>query len=187
MESLLGPERSYFVRITPKDETSFDDMVNIIDSILLIKKYFICYETASRPHYHLCLFCHRTPEALRYQLKKYIEGQVYISGKEIQSQVKAIAYCMKDGNWRQRNINILDIMTAKAISKPKENFDTDLEKLTSNETLSLKEIATELVNIYVKYNRKIYRQHLKAHLDLIRSKRCNEYKDNLIKYILDDY
>lgn len=109
---------SYFVRITPYKTLSYEDIETVLTD-LDISQWFICYEEASRPHYHLCLWSVRGVENLRYQLKNKLNAQIYLSGKEIEDKLKAIAYCMKDGNWKQKNVNILDIMMAKTITKKK--------------------------------------------------------------------
>lgn len=180
------PEQSYFLRITPYEQLSFEDIIEVVET-LGIKKYFICYEEASRPHYHLCLFSERGVENLRYQIKKRINGQIYLSGRQIDNKLRAIAYCMKDGVWREKGINILDIMAAKALSKPKENFDDDIAKLVAEPELSIEQITSRIVDTYVKYNRKVYRHHIRALVELIRIKRCPEYRKNLIRNIIDDY
>lgn len=179
-------ERSYFIRITPREQMSMDDVINVIEAAGS-DKWFVCYEEGKkRGHFHVCMWCVRGPENLRYHLKAKINGQVYISGKEIEKQVNAVAYCMKDGQWKEKNIDILTLMSATAMTKPKVNFDSELKELTESDQ-SIEKIASRLVDLYIKYNRKIYRQHLKSHMDLIRAKRCGIYRDNLVKYILDDY
>lgn len=179
-------EHSYFIRLTPRGALSYEDIIEVIESIG-IKKWFICYEEASRPHYHACLFSDRGVENLRYQLKAKINAQIYISGKEIESKIKAIAYCMKDGNYRQQNIDILTIMSAKQLSKPKEKFDDELKVLIDDKDSSLRQIAKRIIDLHIKYNRKIYRAHIKATMELIRLKRCPDYREKFIDFILDEY
>ena len=179
-------ERGYFVRITPNDNATFDDIIDMMIH-MEIEKYFICYEEAARPHYHLCLWTKRSPENLRYQLKERVNGQVYISGKEIQDKVKAIAYCMKDGNYIEKNIDINTFLLAKTITHKKVKFEEELKQIIDNKDLSIRTLVKQIVELHIKYNRKIYRQHIKAMIELIRVKRCPDYKDKLIEYFLEDY
>lgn len=174
----------YFVRFTPSSPTSFEDIILALTAID-IDKYFIAYEEASKPHYHLCLWTNRSVENLRYQIKKHINAQVYISGKQIQDRVKAIAYCMKDGNYRQKNIDAFEYMNAKQISTPKIKFDDELKKITDSD-LSMRELVSSLIDLHIKCNRKIYRQHIKALMDLIRARKCKTFREELINYFLDN-
>lgn len=178
---------SYFVRITPRDALSFED-IELVLSDLQISQYFICYEEASRPHYHLCLFSQRGVENLRYQLKSKVNAQVYISGKEIEDKVKAVAYCMKDGKWKQKNMDINTVLMASSITHKKQNFDTELKELIDNTQGSIQTIVEQILDLHVKYNRKIYRQHIKALVELIRLKKeGNTYRQQLVKYFIDEY
>lgn len=179
-------EHSYFIRITPRESLSYEDIIEVVESIG-IKKWFICYEEASRPHYHACLFSDRGVENLRYQLKAKLNAQIYISGKEIESKIKAIAYCMKDGNYRQQNIDILTMMTAKQIAHKKEKFEDELKELIDDKETSIRTIVSKIIDLHIKYNRKIYRAHIKATVELVRAKRCSNYREELIKYFLDEY
>lgn len=174
----------YFVRITPTGVLSYEDITTSLSSIG-IDKWFIAYEEASRPHYHLCLWTERSVENLRYQIKKHINGQVYISGKQIQDRVKAIAYCMKDGNYRQNNVNMLEVIMAKQISTPKIKFDDELKKIVDSD-LSTRDIVSSLIDLHIKCNRKIYRQHIKALMDLIRARKDRTFREDLINYFLDN-
>lgn len=179
-------EHGYFLRITPYGSLSYEEIIDALTSIG-IQKYFICYEEASRPHYHLCLFSPRGVENLRWNLKQRISGEVYLSAKEIEDKVRAIAYCMKDGNYIEKNIDINTWLLAKQVSFKKEDFDSDLKKLINNNEDSIKTLARALVELHIKYNKKIYRHHLKATMELIRAKRCDQYRDLLVNYILDEY
>lgn len=177
---------SYFLRITPYDPLSFEDIEAFLET-LSINQYFICYEEASRPHYHLCLFSERGVENLRYRIKRDINGQVYISGKAIEDKVKAVAYCMKDGKWKQKNMDVHTMLMATATTHKKENFETELKKIMENTELSLRKVVKEIIELHIKYNRKIYRQHIRALIELIRVKRCTDYKEKLIDFFLDEY
>lgn len=177
---------SYFVRITPRDPISYEDIETVL-STLHIEQWFICYEEASRPHYHLCLFSERGVENLRYRLKKEINGQVYISGKQIEDKVKAIAYCMKDGNYRHKNIDVNTFLMANSITHKKEKFEDELKKFIDDTEHSIRHIVEGIIDLHIKYNRKIYRQHIKALVELIKAKRCPNYRQQLINYFLDEY
>lgn len=177
-------EHSYFLRITPSSTLSYEDIITVLTN-LSIDKWFICFEEASRPHYHLCIWCVRSVENLRYRLKAEINGQIYISGKQIEDKLKAIAYCMKDGNYRHQNVNILDIMSAKAISHKKVTFDEELKSLDTSGTK--REIVGAIIDLHVKYNRKMYKQHIRALFDLIMAKKDVSYREILIKDILGEF
>lgn len=177
-------EHSYFIRITPYKTLSYEDIEKILEN-LDITRWFVCYEEASRGHYHLCIWSLRSVENLRYRLKQEIEGQIYISGKEIEDKIKAIAYCMKDGNYRHKNIDILSIMSAKAVSKKKVTFVDELSNISTEGTP--RHILTRIIDLHIKYNRKIYRQHIRALLDLLMCKKDSTYKEELIKNILGEF
>lgn len=174
-------EHSYFIRITPYETLSYEDIIQTLSDISC-DKYFICYEEATRPHYHLCIWCVRSVENLRYRLKDAINGQIYISGKQIEDKLKAIAYCMKDGNYRHNNVNILDIMSAKSISKKKDCFNDEVKKI--DQSLSGRQLLNAIIDIYIKYDRKIYKQHIKSMYDLIMIKKDKSYRDKIIDEIL---
>lgn len=176
----------YFARITPNGELSFDDLIDTIEN-LDIQKYFICSERASQQHYHLCLWTPRSSENLRWNLKQLINATIYISGKEIENKVRAIAYCMKDGNYREKNIDVNTWLLAKQTSFKKTTYEEEYAELLNDTVHSIEWIAKKLVQLYVKYNKKIYRQHLKATVELIKCKRCGSYQDELVKYLLDEY
>lgn len=177
--------RSYFVRITPRSTMTLDSLRDIIEQ-LDISKYFICYEEASSPHFHLCLWTPRSPENLRYQLKSLLDASIYISGKEIENKVKAIAYCMKDGTWIQSNIDILTLITAKAMTQPKVTFDSLIKELTEQYTDSKSDewLASKLLDIYKSTNRKVYIAHIRSHMETIKLKKNPDYKSALINKIL---
>lgn len=179
-------EHSYFVTLTPYEPLSLDDIEEQF-SCIGIQKYLVCYEEASRPHFHACLYTQRSAENLKYQLKSKINGRVHISGKDIENKISAYAYTLKDGLFRSKGINFLDIMTAKAKSHPKIKFDDELKVLMDDQVSSISELAKKLIDLHVKCKRKIYRQHLKAIMDTIRVRRCSTYRQELEKYIIDDY
>lgn len=176
----------YFVRLTPNGELLFDDLIDTLDN-LDIQKYFVCHERASRPHYHLCIWTSRSSENLRWNLKQLLDCSIYISGKEIQDKVRAIAYCMKDGNYREKNIDINDWLLAKQLTFKKTNYEEEYSELLNDSVHPIEWIAQKLIDLQVKYNKKIYRQHLRATMELIRCKRCGRYRNDLAKYIIEDF
>lgn len=179
-------EHSYFMRVTPYKQLSYEDIEEVLSN-LHIDKYFICYEEASRPHYHLCLFSPRSVENLRWRVKQAVDGEVYLSGKAIEDKVKAVAYCMKDGNWRQKNMDVNTILMANQVKFKKPKFDDELKKLVDNKEDSIRSIVKSIVELHITYNRKIYRQHIKAIVELIKAKRCENFRENLINYFLEEY
>lgn len=177
---------SFFVTFTPYDSLTFEDIIEFLKSIG-IQTYFICYEEASRPHYHFVIETNRSVENFRYLCKTRLNGRLHISGKDIEDKVQAIAYCMKDGVYRENNMNVNDILLAKQRSHPKIKFDDELKVLMEDEESSIPIIAKKLIDLHIKCKRKIYRQHLKAIMDTIRARRCHIYRQELEKYIIDDY
>lgn len=177
---------SLFGRLTPYETLTMDDIIAFFTN-LDIDKYVLCHEEASRPHFHFCVWTSRSSENMRYQLKQHFNAQVYISGKDIQDKIKAIAYCFKDGNYITKGIDILTIMSAQSASFKKVTFDDELKQIQDDSTLTIEQIATKIIDLYVKYNRKIYRQHIRALIELIKVKRSSTYRANLIKNILEDY
>jgi len=175
-------EHSYFVRITPYNSISFEDIIEVLHSID-IQKYCISYEEASRPHYHLCLWSPRSVENLRWNLKQAINGQVYISGKEIQDKVKAIAYTIKDGNYRQNGIDIHTFLMANQIKHKKVKFDDELKLITDDLQLSGRSLIGAIIDLHVKCNRKIYRAHIRAIYELAMCKRDKNFRSETIERI----
>lgn len=182
-------ERGYFLRITPKDGTcTFQELSEALE-LIKINKYFVCEEEANRRHFHLCLYTTRSAESLRYQIKRYIEGEVYISGKDIENQVKAIAYCMKDGRWKQRNIDINTIMMARqtTFQKSKEKpFEKALNDIISNTEISTSGALDAIIELHCKHNRRIYPQHIEAIARLREAKQKADYRIRLRDRILEN-
>lgn len=177
---------SLFGRLTPRSTTTMDDIVNLFNQFD-ITKYVLCYEEASKPHFHFCVWTTRSAENLRYQFKQKLDTQVYISGKDIEDKIRAIAYCFKDGNYVTKNIDILTIMAAKSVTFKKVSFDDELKEIQNDNSLSIEQITNKIIDLYIKYNRKIYRQHIRALIELIKVKRSETYRNNLIKNLIDDY
>lgn len=178
-------ERSYFIRITPDQQEAGLDQLDTILETIGITKYFICEETATRLHFHACIYTDRSAESLRYQLKRYIEGEVYISGKDIQDQVKAVAYCMKDGKWRQKNMEVQTILMAKSITRPKAKpFDKQIGDLIDEVSLSDESFIKKVIDVHCQFNRKIYPQHIAALTRTRTAKIDEDYKQRLADRIL---
>lgn len=143
-------------------------------------------------HFH-CVFSFRGgPELLRYRLKS-MGGQVYISGKEVQNQVKAIAYCMKDGDWRQSNMNINDMLMAKSITKPKKtavNFSKSLENLIDrareDAAYRTKDFINHVIELHIECKKRIYPQHIEGIVRLVEAMRSADYRQRLGERIHDN-
>lgn len=179
---------SYFVRITPREPITYEDIESFLDNIR-INQWVICFEQGSKngtDHYHLCLFSERGPENMRFHFKQHFNAQVYISGKNIEDKVRAVAYCFKDGNYRQKNLDYNTFLMAKSIAHKKAKFEDDIRDLDLNKTE--RQILEDIIDLHVKYNRKIYKPHIKALFDLIRLKKGGKtYRDILVKDILGEY
>lgn len=172
-----------FLRLTPYKSSTLDDVVEIIDSFS--STYVVSYEEASRPHYHIYMDTKYSPERLRYQLKSKLSMQVYISGKDVQDKVRAIAYTIKDGNYRMKNIDVNTFLMAKQQSKPKESFDTEL-KVISEGGMDTDDLVEAIVNLYIKYNRKMYIQHIQALVRTIQSRNNDTYRRALCRRIREN-
>lgn len=184
-----------FGRLTPEDEFQATYNLALISAVFDIfsDKYFIAYEVeASRPHYHFLVHTELSAEALRYRLHKELYCQVYISGKEVRDRVRSIAYCMKEGTWIQKGMDINDILLASATSFKKNKFDDilkDIIKEYQDEVIKDdKWLVGKLVDANIKCNRKIYPQHIKSLALLLKLKSApdNRTREHLIEKIVDE-
>lgn len=174
---------SYFLRCTPRKETSLEVFKSLVTRFT--ESYIIAREEASSTHYHIAMFkVQVTPERLRYHCKHSIEGQWYISGKDVQNQIKTVAYCMKDGCYIFNNLDINTILLAKQLSKPKVKFDDELKRITDMVDLPMEDVVDKIIDLYIKCDRKMYIQHIRAQVELIRAKRCSNYRTILRNKIL---
>lgn len=174
----------YFIRLTPTSSCSLDDAETLLREIN-VDIYVVSYEEASRPHFHAYIKSSYSPERLRYRLKSHFTGQVYISGKEVIDKVKAIAYTIKDGKYRYSNIDVNTLLMAESISKPKFNFDQELKTIADSDA-SIEKIVDDIIDLYIKGNRKIYFQHIQGIVRTIQAKRCSSYRYELRNKILDN-
>lgn len=182
--------RSYFIRFTPTDPTvySLDIVRYVIDTFFMPEKYVIGREKASSEHYHIALWnMDYTPEALRYQLKNRLKGQIYISGKEIEDKIKSIAYCFKDGDYIDHGLSIMEFLQATSISKPKIKYDDLLAQAEELYDGDDKKFTRNLLEAHIKTNKKIYLPHIKAQVLLTKLKkdRYGTYKEYLVEKIID--
>lgn len=180
---------SFFGRFTPLPSANYtlDDMEDIISDYT--DQYVISYEQKPRNnHFHFVMLeCVRGMENLRYRLKSVLDGQLYLSGKGVEDKVKAIAYTIKDGNYKSHGIDVFTWMVALRTTRPKESFDEDLKKLIEEYTPiqhTERWLVSRLVDIHIKFNRKIYSQHLKALKDHVILKKDPCYKEKYIDKIL---
>lgn len=179
--------RGYFIRITPDDATmTLTAMVDYLDLTLECKEYVVSREEASRVHFHLLLYVPFSAERLRYRIKSCIEGQVYISGKDIQDKVKCIAYTIKDGCYKQKGISFVDWMQAKQVTKKKIKFEDSLKaiEVAYAHTRDEETLLRDLMDLHIKHGRKIYKHHIKSWFESIKIKTDSSYKEKVIKEIL---
>lgn len=178
--------RGYFIRLTPDDEISLDDIVRLIEGALLPESYVISREEASRIHFHILVYTDFSPERLRYRIKALLATQVYISGKDIVDKVRTIAYTIKDGNYRTKGIDPFEWLEAKRISHKKEKFEDALKVIEGNygRTGNADALVRELITLHLDFNKKIYKQHLKAHFETIKIKKDLDFRERFIKDIL---
>lgn len=179
---------SYFLRLTPRNPTCLDAIRNIIDP--LSYKYVISQEETPRVHYHICMWCHKSIENLRYHLKQRVDGQIYISGKDIEDKINAIAYTIKDGNYVHRNLDITEFLLANAVTKRKLKFDDLIDQLKDEynpSTMSDQTLVRKILEIYTKCKRKPYKQHIRALYDTIKLSKDSRYIDRMVEQIICNY
>lgn len=123
--------RNYFIRVTPDNPSDYN-----LDTVFKIfKKYdptklVVAVEQGTREHYHIAIWgVTRSSANLRANIKLYIDCQVYISGKDIQDKIKAIAYCFKDGHYRHMGLDVVEFLQAVSVSKPKLKYDKILQEI----------------------------------------------------------
>lgn len=176
--------RQYFARFTPsKEAVSLDDIVPILEE--LSNSYVVSYEEASRPHFHFYMESDFSPERLRYRLKSRLTGQIYISGKDVEDKVRTIAYTIKDGNYRLKNIDVNTFLMAKQQSHPKETFDKEIKELYEG-TYETEDLVDKIVDLYIKYNRKIYIQHIQSLVRTIQARNNERYRKSLVRRIYEN-
>lgn len=181
--------RGLFMRITPynNDDATLQRIAEIIELTTVPARYVISEEIASHLHYHILTYSDRSPERIRYAIKSKIECQLYISGREVQDKVKAIAYTIKDGKYIQKNMDVNDFLLAKQISRPKRTFDDGLKELKEiyKTNMDDEELLRGLIRVYKEFNKKINRLHLKNHLESIRIYSSQDAEDQLVRSILE--
>lgn len=176
-------ENELFIRITPHSPTSFDDMRDTLRH-LSIETYCVSFEQASRDHYHAYVRTTRSPENLRYNLKRFLNAQIYISGKQVIDKVRTIAYTIKDGSFIHNNIDINTMLMAQAVSHPKITFDDRIAEIRSTDPHY---ITTKVVDAYIEFDRKPYRQHIEALVGYILLKQDPSYRTRYIRSIADNF
>lgn len=181
---------SYFIRFTPFDDRT-NDLASVTATVdkLEPSKFVVAREHAKREHYHIAVWgVKRTPESLRAFLKKDLEGQIYISGKEIQDKITAIAYCFKDGDYIHQGLNVDEFLQAHAVSKRKIKFDDELSKIEEAYEGDDKKFIGDILDLHAKTNKKPYLQHIKAQLLLTKLKKdkYGTYRTYLIDKIIDN-
>lgn len=174
----------YFIRLTPYKATTFEDIIDVFSAID-IDTYVISYEEASRNHYHAYIISSYSPERLRYQLKSKLSSQVYISGTQVLDKVKTIAYTIKDGNYKHKNIDVNTLLMAESVSKPKFNFDDELKKILDKD-ITPDKLVDEIIDLYVQSKRKIYIQHIQAIVRNWKAQKDSSYRKELKNKILDN-
>jgi len=179
---------SYFIRITPTDKLELDT----------IYKHFIKYdpvklvvakEQGTREHFHIAIWgVTRSSSNLRAHIKTHIDAQVYISGKDIDNSVNAIAYCFKDGNYRHYGLDINEFLQAITTSKPKLKYDKILQDIDNQYDGDDKTYLSKVFKAHVDTNKKVYIQHIKAQLLLVKLKhdKYGTYREYLIEKIIDN-
>lgn len=186
--------KDIFGRFTPDkpDNCSLDILIEFLKNYT--NTYVVSYETdASRPHYHFAIFkVEVSTELLRTHFKnKFIPGQLYLSGKNIEDKIKTIAYTIKDGLYKSNLLDINDFLMASVISRPKLKYDNlihDIEDEYLKGSLTDKQLVSKILQAYIDTNKKVYIQHIKATALLIKLKKESNKtnKDLIIERIIED-
>lgn len=176
----------YFIRLTPHDPAITLEDIEVILHAVGATSYVVSLETQPRQHFHAYLETSRSPENLRYQLKSHLNGQVYISGKDVMDKVRTIAYTIKDGNYKYFNLDMATFMMAKATTHKKRKFDDVIKEIIDTDNLSPANIVNGIILAHIEFNRKIYPAHIKALLRTIQAKRCDSYRLELVQHIVND-
>lgn len=179
---------SFFLRYTPhQTDHSLLSIQSVINQ-LEPTKFVVAREKATHEHYHIALWgVKRSPESLRAFLKLKLIGKWYISGKEIEDKVKAIAYCIKDGDYIYNNLDVNEFLQANSISKRKVKYDDLLATAEKDYSGDDKKFVAALIDAHVRTNRKVYLPHIKAQLLLTKLKfdKYGTYKEYLVDKIMD--
>lgn len=183
----------HFVVLTPivASDHTLDSISSYLKDLQNIK-FVISRETHPHLHYHAYLETPRIQQDLRYHFKEVLKLRPRFSSTEIRDRVRAIAYTIKEGNYRVNEIDAFELIKACQISHKKESmlgYDKDVGLIMNDpgtKEKSDKELIRELLKLHVKYNRKIYPQHITAQLRTFRCKYNQEYEDYLVNKIIDD-
>lgn len=178
------PTAEKFLRFTPYDTVSFEEIENLLQK-LKIDTYVVSYEYegVSRPHYHLYVETSYTNERLRYQCKKHINAEVYISQEDVRDKIRAIAYTIKDGNYRLKNIDINTFLMAKQVTHKKETFQSDIDKLKSSGENNKMIVCRAVKDLYIKHNKKMYMQHMEALCRTILATNDKTYAEDVVNQL----
>lgn len=184
---------SHFCRFTPQSPTDYT--LDIVFDHLkeLCTAFIVSYETdANRPHFHFALWnTQYSTETLRARLKRVLHGQLYISGKDIENKINAIAYIIKDGLFRSFNVDAVAYLSACQVTQKKVKYDDLVKEIEIEYNKSLindRQLIGKLLDSAVKCNRKIYLNHIKAQALLIKLKKetNKDKREFLIDKIIDD-
>lgn len=178
--------KGLFIRITPDDESTLDDMKAIIEEATMPDSYVLSREVASSVHYHLLVYTPFSSERVRYRIKGSISCQIYISGKDIQDKVKAIAYTIKDGHYVHKGLNIQEWMMAKQKTHKKITFEDAISTIETNYARLRNDeaLVQEIIQVHIDFKKKMYRNHLKGWYDTIRIGVDDTYRNRVVKEIL---
>lgn len=181
---------NYFIRFTPTDPTDHS-----LKTITLVFKQYdpvklvVAKEQGTREHYHIAIWgVTRSSANLRAHIKTQIDGEVYISKKQIVDQLRAIAYCLKDGNYYTYGLNVIEFLQASNISKPKVKYDDLLAEAEKEYDGDDKKFVRKLLEAHVTTNKKVYLQHIKAQLLLtkLKKEKYGTYREYLVDKIIDN-
>lgn len=179
----------YFIRITPDEPVTLNDIQELVKSRLDPDKYVISEEYSHKNvlHFHIVLYSPFSSDRIRARIKTALPCQVYISGKEIMDKYKAIAYTIKDGHYVHYNVDVFEMMKASQLSHKKERYDTALKdlRLEYKEHSSDELMIRGLLDIYTKFGKRINRTHFMTHAQSIKYEVQTVSREALVQYTKD--
>lgn len=176
--------KSLFCRFTPESKTTLEEVYDILYGIY--DKFIVSIEEATRVHFHFIVYTESSIQSTRYVLKKNLEGQIYISGREVISQIQAVAYTIKDGQYKQHNMDVNTLLMAKVIAKPKIVYDKEIKTINDKyDGVDDYSYIKDIIELYGRFNKSTHPVHIRAMLRTQKAKKNDVYRERLIKEIIE--
>lgn len=183
-------EEPLMIRLTPnqQDPKDISYMYNILKSQFSQSKFVISREELPKNiHYHLVLWTAFSREKLRAQLKKLFNGFKEISLKQdrVNSPVRAVAYTIKEGNYRLNLLTLQELTEAKKVSFEKPKSLTQIYGFIKeeyfNDQITFKETVTRVIEV----ERTSLNLHtIECMLTEWKKQKDSNYKNSLVRTLL---